>query len=74
MAYDLKLAEKVRAYLGRAFTGPIQEKSMFGGLAFLLNQKMCVNISGDRLMCRFDPDKTAEVSSKRGYEPMVMRG
>lgn len=74
MAYDLQLAQKVRNYLHVSFNGHIEEKKMFGGLAFLLNDKMCVNISGDRLMCRFDPKLAPEVSGKKGYQPMNMRG
>jgi TfoX/Sxy family transcriptional regulator of competence genes len=55
MAYSTKLADRVREYLFRLPDLQIEEKKMFGGLAFLVNGKMCVNISGENLMCRFDP-------------------
>lgn len=47
---------------------------MFGGLVFLVNGKMCVNISGENLMCRFDPDRRDELSQRPGYQEMIMRG
>ncbi|UAY54346.1 TfoX/Sxy family protein [Arachidicoccus terrestris] len=74
MAYDLKLADRVRAYLV-SFPGlKINEKEMFGGLAFLVNGKMCINVSGDNLMCRFDPTQTEALSGKLGFLPMIMKG
>ena len=47
---------------------------MFGGLAFMINSKMCINVSGENLMCRFDPDKHDMITEKKGFEPMIMRG
>ncbi len=73
MAYDLQLADLVRDYLSTTASGTIEEKNMFSGLAFLVNDKMCVNISDNNLMCRFDPGLTGEVEKKRGYLPMIMR-
>lgn len=47
---------------------------MFGGLAFLVNGKMWVNVSKDNLMCRFDPVRLEELAARPGYMQMVMRG
>ncbi|NEN25418.1 TfoX/Sxy family protein [Cryomorpha ignava] len=74
MAFNTKLADEVREYLADFPQFEIKEKRMFGGLAFMVNKKMCVNVSGDRLMCRFNPEREAEVTEKPGYEPMVMKG
>ena len=74
MPYDTKLADRIREYLVEFPILKIEEKKMFSGLAFMINDKMCVNVSGDKLMCRFDPDLLEEVSEKTGYEPMVMKG
>ncbi len=74
MAYDTHLADRIREYLAQIPALEIDEKTMFGGLAFLVNGKMCVNVSGDNLMCRFDPALQEEVAEKRGYEPMIMKG
>lgn len=47
---------------------------MFGGLAFMVDDKMCINASGDNLMCRFDPLFQEKIEKKRGYLPMIMKG
>ncbi len=74
MAYSRALAERVRKYLPIFPEFRIEEKPLMGGLAFMVNGKMCVNISGENLMCRFDPTLQEEVSRRAGYMPMVMRG
>ncbi|AHF15365.1 TfoX/Sxy family protein [Niabella soli] len=72
MAYDETLAKRVRAAL--APVKAVEEKKMFGGLAFMVRGKMCINISDDRLMCRFDPALEKQIAAKTGYQPMIMRG
>lgn len=74
MAFNILLANRVREYLMCRPHLEIRERKMFGGLAFLINGKMCVNVSGEGLMCRFDPDLQAELAQKRGYRTMVMKG
>ena len=74
MAYDLNLANKVREYLAEATALEVEEKNMFGGIAFLVDGKMCVNVSGEQLMCRIDPEQADQLSKRRGVEPMIMRG
>ncbi|MEY4563375.1 MAG: hypothetical protein RLZZ618_2652 [Pseudomonadota bacterium] len=50
MAFDEVLAQRVRQALsGQA---GISERKMFGGLAFLVDKKMFVAVSGSRLMAR----------------------
>ena len=74
MAYDIKLADRVRDYLSTSGAGAIKEKEMFRGIAFLVNDKMCVNVSNNNLMCRIDPDLIEKLAERRGFMPMVMRG
>ena len=74
MAYSTILADRVREYLAKSTNLIIEEKKMFRGLAFILNGKMCINISNEKLMCRFDPAQENEVAAKPGYEPMIMKG
>ncbi|MGX5818744.1 TfoX/Sxy family protein [Chitinophaga lutea] len=74
MAYDLDLAARVREYLAEIEGLRLTEKKMFSGLAFLINDKMCINVSGDRLMCRFDPALTDELAERTGFSPMIMKG
>ncbi len=74
MAYSITLANKVREYLAEIPHITVEEKAMFGGLAFLVNDKMCINIGEDSLMCRFDPEQTEEIAERHGFSPVVMRG
>ncbi|MBL7913043.1 MAG: TfoX/Sxy family protein [Bacteroidia bacterium] len=74
MAYDTQLANRIREYLSNFPKLKIEEKEMFKGLVFMVNQKMCVNVSDDNIMCRFDPTLQEEVAEKNGYMPMIMKG
>ena len=74
MPFNEKLAERVRTQLDQMDIPPVSERKMFGGLAFLVDEKMCINISGDRLMCRFDANDTDKLSKRRGYLPVEMKG
>ena len=73
MAYDTKLAGRIREYLNAIPKIKIEEKKMFKGLTFMVNGKMCVCVSGDNLMCRFDPALQDELSGKTGFQTMVMK-
>jgi TfoX/Sxy family transcriptional regulator of competence genes len=73
VAYDEDLANRIRELLG-AERG-VDEKRMFGGLAFLVNGNMSVAASGrGGLMVRVPPDETAELLTRDHVEPMVMAG
>ena len=74
MAFDHILADRIREYLVNYPDLDIEEKKMFSGLAFMVNGKMCVNVSGENLMCRFDPGLQDEVAERQGYETMIMKG
>lgn len=78
MAYNETLAGRVRELI-LAHEKKIEEKRMFGGLCFMVNDKMCVGVETNRLMIRFDPALTEEVMEKEGCTPMdftnkVMKG
>ena len=78
MAFNEQLANRVREIISRTHEN-IEEKKMFGGLCFMVNDKMCVGVEMDRLMVRFDPAKTDELMEKEGITPMnftsrVMKG
>lgn len=74
MTYDNNLADRVREFLSTIKDIKVEEKKMFGGLAFLVNGKMCVNVGDDLLMCRFDPKLTEKLSERTGFLPMIMKG
>jgi len=68
MAYDTKLAERIRQTLSPL--KHIEEKEMMGGLSFLYNGKMCVGIIKDEMMCRIDPGFHDEAVEKTGCRTM----
>ena len=74
MAYDIKLADRIREHLVRFPQLKIEEKEMFRGITFMVNDKMCISVSGENLMCRIDPDLQEEVAEKNGFQPMIMKG
>jgi len=77
MAYDEDLADRIRVAIGTSTraTGPITEKRMFGGLAFLLGGNMAVAASGQGgLLLRVDPEETESLLKEEHTGPMEMRG
>ena len=73
MAYDEDLADRIRELLGTQ--KGVEEKRMFGGLAFLINGNMSVAASGrGGLMVRVPPAETDKLLAREHVEPMVMAG
>lgn len=72
MAYDQKLADRIRQALGA--DDDIEERKMFGGLAFLRGGRMFVGIAGDDLMVRVGPDRYEESLGKPHVRPMDFTG
>jgi TfoX/Sxy family transcriptional regulator of competence genes len=72
MAYNEKLAQRVREALSAISN--VEEKKMFRGLTFMVNDKMCVSVSVEELMCRIDPNLPDKLMEKNGVREMVMRG
>ena len=74
MSYDTKLADRIREYVAQFAKRKIEEKKMFRGLTFMINDKMCISVSGQNLLCRFDPSLTGHLADKIGFLPMIMKG
>ncbi|HRC32416.1 MAG TPA: TfoX/Sxy family protein [Bacteroidia bacterium] len=68
MAYNEELADRIRERL--AELPNIEEKKMMGGLTFMVNDKMCVGIIKDELMCRIDPEFHETAVEKNGCRTM----
>ncbi|GDX53108.1 hypothetical protein LBMAG27_21550 [Bacteroidota bacterium] len=68
MAYNEKLAYRIRERL--ADLPIIEEKEMMGGLTFMVNNKMCVGILKDEMMCRIDPNFHETAIEKTGCRTM----
>lgn len=75
MAYSEALADKIRKALAYE---KVEEKKLFGGLAFMVNGKMCVTASSQStnhsMMVRVDPKIHAELIKKKGAATAIMRG
>lgn len=72
MAYDEKLAERVRKVL--ATRKGVTEKKMFGGLAFLMGGRMCCGVLNDDLVVRVGPKRHAAALSRPHTRPMDFTG
>lgn len=73
MAYDEHLAERIRDLL--ADRADLDEKQMFGGLAFLVAGNMAVAVSGQGgLMVRVEPDDYEALLARGPAEPVDMGG
>jgi TfoX/Sxy family transcriptional regulator of competence genes len=68
MSYSEKLANRVRQSF--ANLSNVEEKEMMGGLTFMYNDKMCVGIIKNELMCRIDPLLHEESVEKTGCRTM----
>jgi hypothetical protein len=73
MACDPELVERIREVLSGE--RGVEEKRMFGGLAFLIAGHMAVAASGQGgLLVRVPPDDTATLLARPHVSPMVMGG
>jgi TfoX/Sxy family transcriptional regulator of competence genes len=73
MAYDAELADRIRELV--APERGVDEKRMFGGLAFLINGNMSVAASGQGgLLVRVPPEDTEKLLNRAHVSPMVMAG
>jgi TfoX/Sxy family transcriptional regulator of competence genes len=73
VAYNEKLANLTRELLALT-EKKVVEKAMFGGLCFMVNDKMCVGVEKDRLMVRLNPAKYEEALEMNGCKPMDFTG
>ncbi|HRG80986.1 MAG TPA: TfoX/Sxy family protein [Chitinophagaceae bacterium] len=73
MAYNEKLANMTRELIA-AVEKNVTEKAMFGGLCFMVNDKMALGVEKERLMVRLDPVIYETVMEKEGCRPMDFTG
>jgi TfoX/Sxy family transcriptional regulator of competence genes len=72
MPPDETLVNRVRTALGQSRR--IEEKKMFGGIAFMVDGKMCVTVSRARIMCRIDPAIHDAALERKGCTTVIMKG
>jgi TfoX/Sxy family transcriptional regulator of competence genes len=71
MAYNLKLAERIRSQLDGL---PFVEKKMFGGVGFMFNGNMACGVNKDNLIVRVDPEKHSTLLKKPHAKPFDLTG
>jgi TfoX/Sxy family transcriptional regulator of competence genes len=72
MAYDQDLAQRIRARLG-SHPG-LQEKKMFGGIAFLIQGNMACGVNGENLIVRVGPHRAEEALAQPNTRPFDPTG
>ena len=73
MAYDEFLADRIRKALSEVQV-KYSEKKMFGGIAFMVEDKMCMGVIKDKLMARVGPEAHEEALKLQGASPMDFTG
>jgi TfoX/Sxy family transcriptional regulator of competence genes len=61
MAYNEKLAERIRAEFGEV---PFVEKKMFGGVGFLVHGNMACGVHKENMIVRVEPEKYEKLLKK----------
>ncbi|MGQ8335716.1 TfoX/Sxy family protein [Sunxiuqinia sp. A32] len=69
MPYDELLADRIRQSLKEKKTA-FEEKKMFGGICFMVDDKMCIGIIKNDLMARIDPEQEKQFLKDTGARPM----
>ena len=72
MAYDEKMAERIRAYFEDRLD--VEEKKMFGGLCYMVKNHMCCGLNEKMLMARVGPDRFEECLSRKHAREMDFTG
>ena len=72
MPYNEKIADKIRGALMDVKN--LTEKKMFGGIAFMINDKMCVGVVKDEMMCRINPEMDEVVLEMNDCRAMDFTG
>jgi TfoX/Sxy family transcriptional regulator of competence genes len=72
MAYDERVANRIREAL--AGQPLVEEKILFQGLAFMVDEKMCICVRNDVLLCRIGPDEYEAALEINGVQPMIHNG
>src|SRR5260221_6112480 len=72
MSYSEKLAGRIREALVEV--PKVKEKVMFSGLTFMVDDKMCISVGPDRIMCRIDPELHDQLLEEHPCRSMIMKG
>lgn len=70
MAYSELLANRVREAL--MHLPEVVEIKMFQGLVFMVNDKMCIGVRENQIMCRLNPEEVELLVEKPGVVQMTL--
>ncbi|HEY3385150.1 MAG TPA: TfoX/Sxy family protein [Saprospiraceae bacterium] len=73
MGYNESLADRVHGILEDRKVKHT-DKKMFGGLCFLVDDKMLMGVEKNRLMVRIDPEDESKALKRKGAKPMDFTG
>ncbi|OSY88508.1 hypothetical protein WH52_07080 [Tenacibaculum holothuriorum] len=73
MPYNEFLADRVSQFLKEKNVN-FFEKKMFGGLCFMVDDKMCVGVNRDEIMARINPDIYQVSLTRKGCKEMNFTG
>jgi TfoX/Sxy family transcriptional regulator of competence genes len=73
MAYNEFLGERIGIALQKMGV-VFEEKKMMGGLAMMVDEKMCLGVIKENLMARIDPEIYEVALTKKGCKPMDFTG
>lgn len=73
MPYDKHLAARIALQLRRKHVA-FEEKKMFGGICFMVDDKMCMGVVGDKIMARTNPNEMVALLELEGAAPMDFTG
>ena len=72
MSYSEKLADRIREALIEV--PKVKEKVMFSGVAFMVDDKICICVGPGWIMCRIDPELQDQLLEERPCHVKVMKG
>lgn len=72
MAQNEALVKRIRELL--VDLPKVEEKKMFRGMTFMVDDKMCISVASDEIMCRIDPAIHASLVEKNGVSTVRMKG
>ena len=73
MAYNKLLSDRITQFFKEKKV-KFYEKKMFGGLCFMVNDKMCVGVDKEEIMLRLDPAIYEECLTRKGCKEMTFTG
>ena len=68
--------EKIIAFVRSIFAHlpNVKEKKMFGKIAFIVKDKLCITVGKKEIRCRIDPGLQSASKLKFAFEPVIMKG